>query len=170
MESRMVRGDPNPTPTPDRAVFSRALLGNGNDMGEYDKHGTFTLNMSKILAYEASASSGLSAARFSEGRIKRVEVWDNAPDEASDNALQVTILPDKTITSAIPSRGDGASFRDFGTPGEQRAHIAIIPNFDFRSQWRPSGDALGLISIVQTGNVSTANPPAPIVRITLELR
>lgn len=155
MESRLVRGDPDPTPTPDRAVFVRSLLGLFSQFA-----GSTTsaqISASTILIYENQAATGsasTTASRFNEMRLKRVELWDTAANEATDTPL--------TLTVQTSGGGDGAVFRDFGTPGERRAHIAVIPNFALRQRWFTSSDTTNLITV--------ASPGSQIVRLTLELR
>jgi len=157
MESRLVNGSPDPTVTPDRAVFTRTLLGTTTQFT--GSSSLASLLMAGILVYEnqaATGSSSTTAARFNEGRIKRIEVWDTASNEATDTPLIVT------VGSSIQSGGDGAVFRDYGTPGERRAHVAIIPNFALRERWFSSTDTTVLVVLPTSG--------AQIVRLTLELR
>jgi len=154
MESRLVRGDPDPTPTPDRAVFVRSLLG---VYSQFAGSASSNISASTILIYENQAATGsasTTASRFNEMRLKRIELWDTAAHETTDTPLTVT------VNGAVG--GDGAVFRDFGTPGERRAHIAVIPNFALREKWFLNSDTTGLITV--------ATPGSQILRLTLELR
>jgi len=156
MESRLVAGTKDPLPTPDRSVFVRSLMGTLGNFGATSV--PFNLTMAQVLDYEYTAATGSvqTSARFADGRITRVELWDSAAGSASDAPITIQILPGT-------SRGDGAIFRDYGTPGEARAHLAVIPNFDFRSEWINNGSTTALISLA-------ANSTSAILRLTLELR
>jgi len=161
MASRLVTGDPDPTPTPSRSVFERALIGTLQEMTGTGAP-TGNLGMSNILSFETTAATGAATGakpRFTEGRLKRLEVWGTAADEAADFPLTVTLF--------TASAGDGAIFRDFGTPGQRRPHIAIIPNFDLRQTWFDSSNSTPLFNVVSSG---TSTETTVIIRVTLELR
>jgi len=157
MESRLVNGTADPQTTPDHVVFTRPLIGTALQFGAGS---TGNISMANILIYENQSGTGsasTTATRFLAGRIKRIEVWDTAANEATDNALVVSI-------SSVPY-GDAAVFRDYGTPGERRAHVAIIPNFAFREHWFLNTDTSVLFMVPQGTTSNTT-----IIRLTLELR
>jgi len=157
LASRLVNGNPDPTPTPARSVFERALIGT---LSEFNGTGTPTgsLTMAQVLVFENSAATGapVTSSRFSSARIKRIEVWGSSTLESGDSALSIT-LP-------TSSAGDGATFRDFGTPGERRPHLAVVPNFDYRDTWYSSSNILSLFQLTPATDTSM------IIRLTLELR
>lgn len=157
--------------TPDKAVFVRALLGTFFAMAQGATTSTTGLTMNNILIYENQVSTGsasTTATRFTEARIKRIEVWgdDSAilGTPATSNAPLILTMASATF------RGDGAVFRDFGTLGNDRAHITVIPNFEFRETWFAATDTTSILFNVRHSVATPTAASTPLVRLTLEMR
>jgi len=139
MASKLVRGSEVIPATPDRFVFQRSLLGTLFAFLQSPATPTGNVNMHNILVYEAQVSSGSSTPRFAEARIKKIEVWGAGAAEAGA-ATPLTV-------AVVSGSGDGAVFRDFPIPGATRAHVAIIPNFEYRDTWVQAVDTTTLFTI-----------------------
>lgn len=162
MASRLIRGFPDPPDTPDRAVFTRALMGTLSAFNNNPATQITTLTGAAILSYENLIAGGTYAPRFREVRVKRVEVWDSSASVGSSSSDTPLIL-----TISAPD-SDHAVFRDFPVAGHSRSHIAVIPTFELRSIWIGSTSSDALFTITGQGTTSATN--SPIVRLTVELR
>jgi len=161
MASRRVLGSPHPPDTPDRAVFRRSLLGTAFAFGNSTAINSFSPVV--IAGYETLVAGGsYTGPRFAEIRLLRIEVWDSAANEATDSSLTVT------TNTTSGGGGDNAIFRDYSTPGAERAHIAIIPNFALRAQWFSTSTSTVLFTLGSTGTQSATS--SPIIRLTIEMR
>jgi hypothetical protein len=157
MSTQMVTGSADPPDTPDNVVFTRSLL--GNSFGFVGSTATQDYNMNNILSYEALVTTGSNTPRFNEARLLRVEIWDSAANEATDTPL--------LLVFSAAFGNDGGTFRDFSTPGQRRAHVAVRPSFTLRDTWIGSSDTTTLFTI--SGSSASASA-SPIVRLTLQMR
>lgn len=96
-------------------------------------------------------------------RILHIDVWGPGDITTGSSSLSPVAF---SMSSA--QRGDGATFTDWGTFGSQRANLHIVPNFDFRSDWKVSSATNVLFTLHSTGSSSLQQQL--IVNVTLELR
>jgi hypothetical protein len=119
---------------------------------------TVTSSGSAVTATSIAAVIPASGTAWPQFRILKIDVW--GPDSTS------TAAPFASPIALQMVGGDGASFSDWGTQGQQRAQLHIIPDFEFRSIWRLATGTTALFTVFSNDTTGVSI----IVNVTLEMR
>lgn len=160
--SLLVQGYPDPPTTQQRAIFTRSLLFDGN--AGVVSNNTISISPSSIGVAEAK-SGGFTATRFTDIRIRRIEVWGRA-DPVSTLPIGDTAL--RLVLTAAQS--DNGSWVDYGITGSARPHIAVIPNLDFRDHWYSLTSATEIFQVQAAGITAQTQAGDYLIRISADYR
>lgn len=181
MESKLLRASPVIPETPMRQVFERTLLfslAEADAANQASSPAVGDINVNQLAVIDARQAFSLftvTAPRFFEMRVKSIQVWgpDRFP-EIPSTGISVTVNQSNTNEMS----GDGATFRDYGTFGQNRSTLRVSPNFSQRAQWCNTGTTSGgegLLTLVQVRTAALTEFSADqagsvIVRVVAEMR
>jgi len=140
MESRMVRPSGQVPETPMRPIYQRSLLFSLLEANNASGSPIGTLTPKDLAILDARQASGATnpvttAVRFNQLRMRSIEVWGGDGNLGSEVSPSTSVSLTVTESTNNVTGGDGAIFRDFGTLGNTRANIKVIPNFAQRQEW-----------------------------------
>jgi len=181
MESKMVRPSVQVPETPMRPIFPRSMLFTLLELSNASGSPIGTITPKDLAILDARQASGDTnplgtTPRFAQLRVKSIEVWGGDGNLGSDVSPVTSVSITVTQSTNNVTGGDGAIFRDFGTLGNVRANVKVIPNFAQRQEWlSTSSDTEGnsFLYEVRTAqlNVFTEDVAQEIlVRVVMDMR
>jgi len=120
----------------------------------------------KDIAQLEGVQGGQSAPRFSEVRVRRIQVW--GPDTIGLSGT----FPSNVGLALTASQGDNYSATDYGCAGADRATVALTPNMSMREHWYDTTSTSGIFNILNSG-ISTdgaGTQNSIILRVTCDFR
>ncbi len=140
MGSRMVRPSGQVPETPMRPIYQRSMLFTLLELKNVSGSPVGTVTGKDLAILDARQASGSgnplgTSPRFAQIRVKSIEVWGGDGNLGSDTSPSTSVSITVTQANNNVTGGDGAIFRDFGTLGNSRANVKVLPNFAQREQW-----------------------------------